>query len=143
MRVPVIFLLALLTPLCAPADIIHLKNGRTIWADQVRENGTKIEYDRGEDSYAIPKASVERIENGGVPPQYAAGGSSNPARELPSFAPADSHKNEDALSGKVIQGGKVEPDALKATEQQESTIAATAYYVAGKFEYEHTNFPKA
>ena len=49
---------------CAWADTIHLKNGRTIQADSVREAGDRVEYDIGEDSYAIPKSSVERIETG-------------------------------------------------------------------------------
>src|SRR5438874_4724371 len=141
MRVPVICLLALVTPVFATADVIHLKNGRTIWADHVHDTGTKVEYDLGEDTYAIPKASVERIENGGVPPQYASGGSSK--EPLPSFAPAESLKNEDLLTTKVIQEGKVDPDALKSSEQQGSTTAATAYYVAGKFEYERANFIKS
>ena len=51
----------------ASADTIHLKNGRTILADHVRENGNRYEYDIGDDSYAIPKSSVERVEAGGMP----------------------------------------------------------------------------
>ena len=54
---------------CASAEVIHLKNGRTIYADQVHENGNRLEYEVGEDSYAIPKSSVLRIEAGGVRPQ--------------------------------------------------------------------------
>jgi len=53
------------------ADVIHLKNGRKIWADHVRENGTRVEYDVGDDSYAIPRSSVETIEAGGLSPAYA------------------------------------------------------------------------
>ena len=55
----------------ASADVIHLKNGRTIWADHVNENGAHVEYDVGEDSYAIPKTSVDHIEAGGVAPSIA------------------------------------------------------------------------
>jgi len=58
----------LLPTLPAPADVIHLKNGRTIWADQIRENKDRVEYDLGEDTYAIPKSAVERIEAGGAAP---------------------------------------------------------------------------
>jgi len=54
----------LLAGLPAIADVIHLKNGRTIWADQVREKKDRVEYDLGEDTYAIPKSSVERIDAG-------------------------------------------------------------------------------
>jgi tetratricopeptide (TPR) repeat protein len=144
MRVFVIFSIALLAPLYVSADVIHLKNGRTIWADHARENGTKVEYDRGEDSYAIPKASVERIEQGGVPPQYAVpGGGSKDVGELPSFAPAENLKNEDSTAARIVRDGKIDSDALRATEQEGSAAAATAYYVAGKFEFEHANFSKA
>jgi len=143
MRASVICVLALVAPVFVSADVIHLKNGRTIWADHVRENGAKVEYDRGEDTYAIPKASVEHIENGGVPPQYASGGSSKEVPEPPSFAPAENLKNEDALTSKVIQDGKIDPDALKSSEAQGGATASTAYYVAGKFEYERANFTKS
>ena len=51
----------------AGADTIILKNGRKILADTVRENGTKVEYTVGEDTYAISKSSVERIDTGGSP----------------------------------------------------------------------------
>ncbi len=60
-------LLAVVTP----AEVIHLKNGRTIWADHVHENGAHLEYDIGDNNYAIPKSSVERIEAGGIAPPYA------------------------------------------------------------------------
>ncbi len=60
-------MMLLLASAAASADTIHLKNGRTILADHVRENGNRYEYDIGDDSYAIPKSSVERVEAGGVP----------------------------------------------------------------------------
>ena len=43
------------------------KNGRTILADHVRENGNRYEYDIGDDSYAIQKSSVDHIDAGGMP----------------------------------------------------------------------------
>ena len=69
MRLRVTTLLAMMLALAsaASADTIHLKNGRTIVADHVRENGTHYEYDIGDDSYAIPKSSVDHVEAGGVP----------------------------------------------------------------------------
>ena len=63
-----VLILVLFAALPASADVIHLKNGRTIWADQVRENKDHVEYDLGEDTYAIPKSSVDRIDAGGVAP---------------------------------------------------------------------------
>ena len=57
LRVTILFIAcALCLRSSAWADTIHLKNGRTIVADQVRENGNHYEYDIGEDSYAIPKS---------------------------------------------------------------------------------------
>src|ERR1700675_367192 len=75
-----VLILVLLPALPAPADVIHLKNGRTISADQVRESKDKerVEYDLGDDTYAIPKSSVERIDAGGAVPGHAgSGGSAN------------------------------------------------------------------
>jgi tetratricopeptide (TPR) repeat protein len=65
--------LAALLSLAARADTIHLKNGRVIRADAVREKGDRLEYDIGEDTYAILRSSIEKIETGvGVPPPRAA-----------------------------------------------------------------------
>ncbi len=150
MRTPVIssflsalFLLAAVV--CASAEVIHLKNGRTIWADQVRDTGTHIEYDLGDNTYAIPKSLVDRIDAGGAPPGYAsAGESAKEAHDLPEFAPADNLKNDPALIGKIIQDGRVDPDALSALEQAGSAPATGAgYFIAGKHEFEHGNFGKA
>src|SRR5580700_9214833 len=58
----------------ASADTIHLKNGRTILVDHVRENGNRYEYEIGDDTYAIPKNSVDRIEAGGLPAHAASSG---------------------------------------------------------------------
>jgi tetratricopeptide (TPR) repeat protein len=136
--------LSLAAAVHAPAEVIHLKNGRTIWADHVQENGTRVQYDVGEDSYAIPKASVERIEAGGVPPQYAASGGGRSAADVPAFAPNDNVTGNTSLGDKIIHQDKVDADALAAIELQgDSKTTAAAYYTAGKLEYEHGNFAKA
>jgi tetratricopeptide (TPR) repeat protein len=131
--------------LCASAEVIHLKNGRTIWAEHVRDTGTHIEYDLGDNTYAIPKSLVDRIDAGGVPPGYV---SSDPAakapHDLPEFAPADNLKNDPALIGKIIQDDRVDPDALYALEQAGNGPATAAgYFIAGKHEFERGNFSKA
>src|SRR5262252_1193001 len=77
------------------ADTIHLKNGRTIVADHVRENGNHYEYDVGDDSYAIPKSLVDRVEVGGLPTHSSSAGAK--ITDLPSFTPADSLANEGDL----------------------------------------------
>ena len=133
----------MLGAVCAPAEIIHLKNGRTIYADQVHENGSHLEYEVGEDSYAIPKAVVDRVEAGGIRPERSSG-SSKESHDVPSFTPADNLKGEPAVSDKIIHDDKVDADALAALEKQgDGRITAAGYFIAGKHEMEHENFSKA
>jgi Peptidase MA superfamily/Tetratricopeptide repeat len=136
-------ILVLLAAVSAPADVIHLKNGRTIWADQVREdkNGTRVEYDVGEDTYAIPKSSIERIDAGGAAPLHASAG----APAVPDFAPAaPTFDHAGDIAQKIIRGGKVDTDALAELERAgNSELAATGYFLAGKHESDHGNFPQA
>jgi Tfp pilus assembly protein PilF len=128
----------------APAEVIHLKNGRTIWADHVREDGAHVEYDLGDDSYAIPKSLVDHIEAGGVPPGYeSSASSSKPAHDVPEFAPAGQLKGEPNLSDKVVHDGQVDLDALHALEQGDPATAATGYFIAGRSEFDRGDFPKA
>lgn len=141
MRLRVTFLVLCLSPALAGAwaDTIHLKNGRTIMADRVRESGNRYEYEIGEDSYAIPKSSVDRVEAGGFAP--SGGGS---AAALPTFTPADSLANEGDLVGKIVKEGKVDTDALANLENRgNAELGATADFIAGKFEFEHGNIAQS
>ena len=61
------FILLLPVGAAAWADTILLKNGRKILADEVREKGDRIEYQIGDDTYAIPKSLVDHIDTGGSP----------------------------------------------------------------------------
>jgi hypothetical protein len=149
-RTPVIcrYLLRLLLTaavVSASAEVIHLKNGRTIWADHVRETDSHIEYDVGDNSYAIPKSLVDKIDAGGAPPGFASSqASAQKTHDLPDFAPADNLKNDPALIGKIIQDGHVDPDALYALEQAGNDSAtASGYFIAGKHEFDHGNLGKA
>jgi Peptidase MA superfamily/Tetratricopeptide repeat len=147
LRVTILFIgqLALVWLLCfagARADTIHLKNGRTIVADQVRENGNHYEYEVGDDSYAIPKSTVDHVDSGGMP----AGAASEAAKvgDLPSFAPVDSLANEGDLVGRLIKEGKVNSEALTSLEAKgNAELSATADFIAGKFEFEHGNIAQA
>jgi hypothetical protein len=145
-RVSVIFLLfsgLLLGVDRASAEVIHLKNGRTIYADQVHENGAHLEYEVGEDSYAIPKSAVDRVEAGGVRPEQAPT-TGKASRDIPSFTPADELKGGPGVSDRIVRDGRVDVDALAAIEQQgDARTSAAAYFIAGKHEMEHTNFNKA
>jgi tetratricopeptide (TPR) repeat protein len=125
------------------ADTIHLKNGRTILADHVRENGNRYEYDIGDDSYAIPKISVDRVEAGAMPPP-ATSSAIKTAGDLPVFTPADSLGNEGDLPKTIVKDGKVDSDALSKLEGKgNAELSATADFIAGKFEFEHGNIDQA
>jgi tetratricopeptide (TPR) repeat protein len=125
--------------LTASADTIHLKNGRTILVDHVREAGNRYEYEVGDDTYAIPKALVERIEAGGMPAL-----SSKSAIGLPAFNPVDNLAGEGDLPQTIVKDGKVDPDALAKLENKgNADLSATVDFIAGKFEFDHGNIDQA
>ncbi len=124
----------------AKADTIRLKNGRSIIADHVRENGNRYEYEIGEDSYAIPKSSVDHVEAGGIPTRSSGAA----AEDIPSFASANSLAHEGDLVAKVVREGKVDQDALAGLENKgNAELAATADFIAGKLEFEHGDIARA
>jgi hypothetical protein len=136
-------MMLLLASAAASADTIHLKNGSTIVADHVRENGNRYEYEIGDDTYAVPKSSVDRIETGAAPASVASSGAKS-AGDLPVFIPVDSLANEGDLPKTIIKDGKVDPDALSKLEGKgNAELSATADFIAGKFEFEHGNIDQA
>lgn len=142
MRVFVI--LALFAAACsgvpASADVIHLKNGNVIYADQVKDAGNKVQYERDDNTYSIPKSLVQRIEAVSAPRATPQVGTS----ELPAFAPADSAAGEGQLLGEVIQAGQVNREALNQIEARGNTSqTAVAYYIAAKQEFESGKFGDA
>src|SRR5215470_15006420 len=96
------------------ADTIHLKNGRTIVADHVREKGNHYEYEVGDDSYAIPKSLIDHVDAGGMPVHSASG--TMKMADLPPFTPADGLANEGDLFTKVVHEGKVDAEVLAGLE---------------------------
>jgi tetratricopeptide (TPR) repeat protein len=126
----------------AAADTIHLKNGRTIVADHVKESGNHYEYEVGDDSYAIPKSSVDHVDAGGLPVHNTSAGGK--VVDLPSFQPADSLAHESDVFIQIIKEGKVDTDVLASVEAKgNAELSATADFIAGKFEFEHGNIAKA
>jgi len=124
------------------AEVIHLKNGRTIWAEHVREKGAQIEYDIGDDSYAIPRSLVDKIEAGGVAPQSSPSGKDT--HDLPAFVPADNAGQNPAILTKIVHEGQIDESQLFALEQAGNAQATAAgYFVAGKYEFDHGNLPKS
>jgi len=132
----------LLASLPGSADVIHLKNGRTIWADQVRQAKGHVEYDVGDDSYAVPASSVERVDAGGVAPVRS--GAGGPA-DLPEITPpTPTFTHEADVAAKVVREGKVDTEALASLERQgDPEVIATGYFLAGKTETDRGNFPQA
>ena len=142
-RVSIFIIWTAFAAIGAWADTIHLKNGRKILADQVRENGNHYQYDIGDDSYAIPKSLVDHVDAGGPPASVVAVGVTKVA-DLPTFTPGDSLANEGDLVGKIIKEGKVDPDALSRLDAKgNAELSATASFIAGKFEFEHGNVNEA
>jgi tetratricopeptide (TPR) repeat protein len=127
------------------AEVIHLRNGRTIWADRVREEGDRLDYEIGDSSYAIPKSMVERIEAGGIPADAAASETSLPSPiDAATLAPPDAWTSQSSVADKIIHDNAVDEDALAAVEKQGNAAqTAVAYYLAGKHEYAHANFVKS
>lgn len=145
MRPSVIFLLALIWVVPVSADIVHLKNGRKIWADHVRENGAHLEYDVGDNSYAIPRSLVESVESGGVPPAIASSSAETGAsQDTPNFVPSDNGDTDADLPSQIIHDGHVDTDALSSLESRgRARATAAGYFIAGKHEFEHGNFSQA
>jgi len=127
------------------ADTIHLKNGRTIVADQVHEKGTHLEYEIGDDSYAIPKALVDHVDAGGLPLHSASANSPEiSARDLPEFTAPDSIANEGDLVSKIIKSGEIDSSVLAGLESKgNAELSASANFIAGKHAFDHGNIAEA
>ena len=130
MRAFVICLGALLLAPHSAADIIRLKNGRSIVADRVREEKGKVEYQIGDNTFAISKSLVEKIETGvGVAPAPAA------REELPAFTPSQELPASPELLGRIIRDGRVDTDALAQLDNPaDPELAAAAYFTAARYE---------
>ena len=142
----IVVLCVLVISLAADAETIHLKNGRTILADRVRETPSRLEYDVGEDSYAIPKSLVDHVDSFGTAMPAA---NSSPATtdkssgDLPAFAPSITPDNG-GLIAPIIKDDHVDIAALGSLEKSgDSVSAAKGYLVAGRFEQERAHYDDA
>jgi tetratricopeptide (TPR) repeat protein len=121
----------------ASAETIRLKNGRKIVADQVRENNGRVEYEIGDNHFAIPKSLVEAVDAGGVPV-------ANPAADLPAFTPSEELDHAKDLSFSVLREGRVDPEALVAVERSGNpNLAALGFFTAARHEFERGNREQA
>src|SRR5262249_17068072 len=110
-------ILGLLTMAVSPssAETIRLKNGRSIVADSVRETEKRVEYTIGEDTYAISKTLVERIDTGGVPVVTRRDPQIEAALPPPSVDDA-ALRGPVGLQERIVHDGKVDIEALAAAE---------------------------
>jgi hypothetical protein len=121
------------------AETIVLKNGKRIVVDTVREKNNRVEYEIGEDIYAIPKNLVERIDAGGFPTPRT-----SHVEDIPEFTPNQTPFGADDISPDLIANGGVNTEILRNYDSAADTKkAAAAYFVAARFEQDHGNREKA
>jgi tetratricopeptide (TPR) repeat protein len=113
-----------------PAEIIHLKNGDVIYADQAREDGNNLIYEVGDNTFTIPKSRVATVE---------AGVSSPPTpnlSELPVLTPdAPQGATEPGLA-EIVHNNEVDRSALAGIEAGGNPREiAVAYYIAARSEF--------
>jgi tetratricopeptide (TPR) repeat protein len=128
------------------ADVIYLRNGRTISGEAVREEDGKVHYQRGEATYAIPASMVDRIDRstavaGG--PQPVGTATARQADESPGFALSGTVPGLDAAAD-VIHDGRINPDAIAVLERAGNPEQlGAAYFLAGRYEYDHGDRERA
>ena len=121
----------------AVADTIVLKNGDRIYADSVTESDGRVRYTVGDNSFALPKSIVVRIETGGAPVPAAA--AALPAVDLPK--PGAAIPIGPDLHDRVIHGGAVDTDALRSIEREGvAEQCGAAYWIAAQFAEEKRDY---
>lgn len=124
----------------ALAEVLRLKNGDVIYADQVKEAGKTITYEVGDNSYTIPKTLILSVDKsaGRSLPELPI----NPG-ELPVYTPSEQAGAVPNLD-RVINNGEVDRNALISIESEGNSAAtAVAYYVAGRQEYQSGKYSEA
>jgi tetratricopeptide (TPR) repeat protein len=132
-------IIVLITAVGASADTIYLKNGRRILADRVRQDATHVNYDIGDNSYAIPKSLVDHVDATGMPagePAESSSESQKPVSEMPAFTPSVSLDGTQ-VAVSVIKDGQVDTSVLDSLDRSgNARMAAAGYFLAGRHEEE-------
>ncbi|MBZ5524837.1 MAG: tetratricopeptide repeat protein [Acidobacteriia bacterium] len=142
MRYGITFLCLAWLCVAAPADVIRLKNGSRIVADSVHESNGRVEYTVGENTFAIPRSLVERIDAG--LPANVPGSSSTPvaSEDLPQVSYR--YETSDQITSRVVHDGKIDVAALQAIEKEGvAHQSAVANYAAATFEQGRGHLPSA
>ncbi len=135
------FALAGIGAISASGEMIRLKNGDVIYADQVRDEGNKVRYEIGDDTYSIPKSLVKSIDVAAPNPRVSA---SNTVPDLPAYTPTTHVGGEEQLLGEVIRGGEVNRESLSAIESRRNPAqTAVAFYIAARHEFEAGKYHEA
>jgi tetratricopeptide (TPR) repeat protein len=125
---PITIIILLVLSAAAPAETIRLKNGRTIVADSAREANGRVEYQVGEDTYAISRSLVDRIDIGGAPLSHSSVDISVPSLE-------ENIRGTERVPEGIVHDGHVDLDVLASVERTGgSDLIAAAYFIAGRFE---------
>ena len=120
----------------AAADVIRLKNGDVIYADEVKEDSNHIQYQIGDNSFSIPKSKVQSIEAGPA-------GAPVPGTIVvpPAYTPEAQLGGDQDLLEQVVHNHQVDRGALASIEARNNAqVNAIAYYLAAKSEYESGKF---
>jgi tetratricopeptide (TPR) repeat protein len=133
--IPAYVLLAASASLLASGEVIHLKNGDVIYADEAKEDSSTVQYQVGDNSFTIPKSKVASIE---VDPTSVPSG--RPIT-VPTFTPEVQVSGEQDLLDQVVHNHEVDRTALAAIEARHNPeLSAIAYYLAGKSGFEGGRF---
>lgn len=134
--IPLSFALAAAFSAPAHADVIHLKNGDVIYADQVKENGGNFEYEIGDNTFSIPKSRVQSVEGGA--PQASA----PEPMAMPSLVPQVPSGSTDELLNQIVHGHEIDRGVLASIESRgNASETAVAYYIAARTEYDAGRYP--
>lgn len=133
--IPLGFALAAVIGFPASAEVIHLKNGDVIYADQVKENANSVQYDVGDNTFTIPKSKVERVEASAGPP------SSPQALAMPAFTPEPPSGTGELLQ-QIVHGHDIDRGVIASIESRgDANETSVAYYIAARAEFETGRFP--
>jgi hypothetical protein len=133
--IPYCLCLVLSLSLTAPAEVIRLKNGDVIYADEVKQNADRVAYEVGDNSYTIPRSRVLSIESS---PSEPAG--PHPL-QFPELRPEMQLGGEQDMLAQVVHDHQVDRAALAAIEAaRRPNQTAIAHYLAGKAEFEADKF---
>jgi len=127
------------------ADVIHLKNGRVIVADSSSANKDKVQYTVGENIYAIPRSSVDRIDAGSPAAAIPAQGSTQASSNSPvSMQPSDRLNELERKQPNLFENGAVNQAMVQNIEStHDDQLIAQTYLLIALHEHEQGNSASA